>query len=802
MWKSSQEIDAIIDQRMDSGDLELFFALSLFWQRSVFPSGYRADQSWRDLVIPTPEGREYLDKLAFIQDHTPPPDFFLALFGTYTHHDLIFDWRKSDVEGILSLLNAEIIEKRIRLPHRFSRQLYDRFNDTYDGTRTTHLAAHDVATLLEDTPQGVYQISFLISGPLGIIRSEEGRFLPPSARIALWHCSDTGCGAAHMVSLLPPDIPVVAAFSAINKALIDHYGPPSEWAQCLPWTHRGAGRRSEGRRYVNLPILIAEAVIGEERIALVEAALQSAARDSLVKALTGLPRWAGKELKSPSEITSSLDSEEQLQLLLVLPDSTLVSLMDDLAQNKRISIAPGEIRIAKAIPPKKPSDALAQLGPLGVRSCKENPVVALTSVISRAYRSEGLDTDLAWRVGNHSNASLEQSLSSNIRDLGPEDSVTKLILVSHAITSFVATELGITVQATEFAHLSTSDRILWKLGFNRPQFDDMLSRFTTRLNQTNELVLTSTPIISEEEREQIRGSGVNLFISVESFLDRLLTFNVWLLSSDHYLETNFRYDASRAREVVPSILGAKLLSGNTTVFWNTNGENNIGVLLRYLGESVTWMDGRLSEDRTALLRPSHDLPHFADDVHRPFPFKHLALWADCDPNELRRYSEGYRSIVKLLDQANLGFIRNGFDHVREDSRFPGSDNMLACFARLREALELADVGRYIPKAYWMQKRISDRNRSFDYELSDYKGRTLRLCRPAMVSGLPALTFERPILIPAGNLLGTPNSEIPITLGESNAYNKYWEGYPRRSSIALDPGSGTHETSEVVISSDD
>ena len=694
-------------------------------------------------------------------------------------------------------MNTEIIEKRIRLPYRFGRLLYDRFNDTYDGTRTSHLAAQDVAALLDDTPQGVYQIGFLTSGPLGLIRSEQGRLLPPELNLPLWHCSDTGCGATHTVSLLPPTVPVVEAYASIDKALIDLFGPPAEWAGCLRWAHREGGRAGN-RRYVDLPALMVDAVIDQERTSLVEAALQSPARDAVMKVLTGLPSWKEHEFTSPSELASTLTTEEQLQLMLVLPDVSLVRLMDDLAQKRLISVAPGDIRRSKYPTLRFSKDALSELGPLCVRSYRENPVVSLTSVIIRAYRSEKLENDLAWRVGADSNTSLEQRLSDYMRDTNPEEAVTKLILVSFAITSFVASELGLRIEASELRDPTTSDRILWKLGFDRPQFDDILSRFNHRLDHFNQTVLTSAPIVNEEARETVRSSGVNLFISVEAFLDSLLTFNVWLLASDHFLETKFRYDASQARGALPKILGQELPSGNTTVSWNAQGDNNIGVLLRYLSESVSWMDTILNADRSGLLRLDHELPHFADNVNLPFPFRHRALWADCDPSELHQYLEGYRRIVRLLEQANPGLIRNGLDHVREDRRFPGSDSILACIARLREALELADVGRYVPKVFWMQTKTDDRNRSFEYELRDYGGRILILRRPAMVSGLPTLGFEQPLLVPARNLLGAPNSELAIRLSESNVYDKYWEGYPRRGKVVRDTSSAVN--ADEVISS--
>lgn len=70
----------------------------------------------------------------------------------------------------------------------------------------------------------------LLTGPLGVLRSAESRFFPPSLRLPLWHCSDTGCRSPHNVLLMQTDVPVVRIEKTIRKSLRDDSGPPSEWS--------------------------------------------------------------------------------------------------------------------------------------------------------------------------------------------------------------------------------------------------------------------------------------------------------------------------------------------------------------------------------------------------------------------------------------------------------------------------------------------------------------------------------------------------------------------------------------------
>ncbi len=60
--------------------------------------------------------------------------------------------------------------------------------------------------------------------------------------------------------LVPPSVPVVDAFSRIEKTLSDRLGPPSEWGQTLTGLYRGFVPRPP-RPYIDLPVLVADCII-------------------------------------------------------------------------------------------------------------------------------------------------------------------------------------------------------------------------------------------------------------------------------------------------------------------------------------------------------------------------------------------------------------------------------------------------------------------------------------------------------------------------------------------------------------
>jgi hypothetical protein len=782
MWKSSVEINRLIDGFEEIDRLTDVHALSTYWGNAVFPKDYCADPEWPNIVALSSEGEQVFEEHKQLISGAQPSDLLLALFRILAHHDLLIDWKRSDIHAITLLLERELLAEKIRLPFRFGRVLYDRFNDVYHSNRTDHLVPDDTRQLLEGTPQGVYQLNRYVSGPLGILEADEPRWIPPGLALPLWHCSDTGCSALHNVYLMPSEIPVRQAFQTLNQNLMAKYGPPSEWQFVLDRLHCRNGWIT-GRPYYDLPVVIGDCFLDEERTKLLVAALMGPHSELLRKALSRSPRKKSDGSGPAAELASRLSPAAQLELLMLMSDAALIELLDSCIDNQILKIPLGEVRSAKLRPPTiRHRDSRTEVSSLGVRSPRENPIVHLSATVWRAYEHCGLMTELEWRVHGDSGRPLKETFVAFIRDRGPLEALKELVLASGAVTQAVCADLE-----TSIAHASPHqpigpERLLWKLGFDPMQFDDSIRRFRSRLKDFNECVLETTPVQTEDDREKIRSIGVNLFVSVEDFLDRLISFNVWLLASDHFLETKYWFDISKARYVVPMILGDQLDIGSTKVTWSVQGENSLGVLFRYLSESVKWMESLDEVNRDQLLRPDEDLPHFAEDRYRPFPFRHKQLWADTDVSGLRNYREGYRSIARLLEQANVAEVRNGLDHYREGHNFPGSDALLACVARLQQTLELADVHRFFPKAFWLHRWTEDRFGMTQYECLDYANRMVQLYGPLLVSGLPKPDSDTPMLIAPGNLLGLPHSTLGFHLREKSKYSTYWDEYPRKRQV--------------------
>jgi hypothetical protein len=258
MWKSLPELESYVHGLDEINRLADVHALSTFWRNAVCPQNYSADPDWPKILSLSPEGqRIFEEQKESIARQGEVADWFLAMFGILAHHEFLIDWKRSNASAIALLLERELLAEKIRLPFRYGRVLYDRFNDVYHSNRTEHLLADDARQLLEGTPQGVYQLNRYVSGPLGILEANEPRWIRPSLTLPLWHCSDTGCTALHQVRLVPAKTGLNAAVGSLMQFLGANHGPPSEWEFALERLHRRQ-RWTFGRRYYDLIVVIGD----------------------------------------------------------------------------------------------------------------------------------------------------------------------------------------------------------------------------------------------------------------------------------------------------------------------------------------------------------------------------------------------------------------------------------------------------------------------------------------------------------------------------------------------------------------
>lgn len=775
-WRSSKELHRKISRSASRAALEEAFSLSLFFMNSLKKDGYVSDPSWADAILLTPYGETAHALLVDAVDQLPLSTAKQVLFLDFYHHELYVDVVASDLNAIWKIADREIRDRKLLLPSRFGRELYEKFNATDREDRIDHLTFEESTQLLQDATIGVYQVGTIVSGPLGLIRSPVKRLTPPSLSLPLWHCADVGCQTLHEVELLDDAADVCIGVSVLQHAMNDAEGPCSEWHMPLRDTVR-PDHGEEPFSYTDLGPMVADSIHASERTALLVHALASSSGSRLRAVIGSPPRRKSKSIGSAEDVCGALSESEQLQLLHLLSDADLVTLIDGAVRQQAIRVPPNEVRKSKNIP--RTTRHSSELSSLGVRCAGKNPLVDLCSLIWEAYTSTDKIADLEWRLRlNVGGTSTRNALLVHLCKNDPSEAVKELVLSSAEVARYIATSIGCPLdQANDSSFI---DRVLWKLGFDIPRYSEPLQLLRQRLEFFNQELLSVGTLQHERDRERIRSAGVNLFVSVESFLQELIRYNVWVLSCDHFVDTRFVYNTDDAMDAVADALGSTVTSGSLTVHWDSTGDNTLGTLLVYLQAALKWIKSLPVTDRSIYLRDQADLPHYHDDKFRVFPFKHKALWADSDYSALQRIADNFEAISNKLARSNLAEIRNGLDHQRDEARFPSIQHMLAFAAQFREGLDTAEVQLYYPKELWILGTEMDRYRRRTTKLLDYSGRPYVLYGPSVVHDIQkSLNPKHPVLIAPGSPLGFVNSEITFRIIRPSTYSQYWSNYPSR-----------------------
>ncbi len=461
-WQPRNRIEQRLKQSIDTPALAEAFWISRFYQGAVFRADYTAPDSLPNIVQFTTQGEQLLAACVSAIGISKP-DAALALFGRFFHNDILVDYKATDIEQVVQLLQEDLLSDRLRFPFIWGRLLHDAFNDR------PHLNEMEVLTnvhaweLMDRTPIGVFQHGCFVSGPLGIIRSQEIRLAPIQASVDRYFRNGMTTRRSS-VQVEPAQIPVVRAYSWYAETLERTLGLASEWEYPLYWS---SNRQSTESRtdYTDICSVIAGCILPRERTLLLSAVLKT---DSNVLIRDALRQAAGtKGLKSlpPIEIANKLDAEQQLQVLLTVPSAVIVKCLDQLILNEDVQIPVSEVRYSRKKPPTRNFAFPSEISSLGIRPAHPEPFAALCSSILRAYRETGNSNDLIWRLGGDPTRGPEISLTEFIRREGPADTISKVALTIHSVAAAFCRDLQLDIQELLPITDKAVARILWKVGF-------------------------------------------------------------------------------------------------------------------------------------------------------------------------------------------------------------------------------------------------------------------------------------------------------------------------------------------------
>ncbi|HXP52954.1 MAG TPA: hypothetical protein VN922_23620, partial [Bacteroidia bacterium] len=527
-----------------------------------------------------------------------------AIFIEFYYEELFVDINNTDLDKLIEILNKQIISGELTFPWVYGRLLYDKYFEEFNE-QDDELEYENTIKLLKDTPTGVFQLGNLIVGPLGVIKGANKRLIPPTLHIKLWHCSDPSCTAFHDTELNS----AITIIDVIHKEMYSLFKDEqeSEWGEFYGELIDPQSRYYDINRLFDIPYLLINAFGYRELKRLLQEVIEN---DSEFR--NRLP--SSKKVKgSANDIVSKLTKYECFQILLLAKDEVIVKLVEKLISSNDIVIPPTEIRKELINRHVGAFEIYHECNKLGIRAVSHRYNLALArlnNLIMEIYNDPILKENLEWRFRGEPQKTFKEKIESYTLKEEPRKIISEVILSGPVqIKKTFSVLFGDFKMPDEVEEVNvTIDKILWKLGFDINLYPSFLTKFWERSTLFQSVVKGCTNL-NDTEKDKIRSSAVNFFVSVEEIIEQALSFITWALLSDHYIETKFRYNFETARDFMCVTLNGHVISGNSPLIFDQDGKNTLFPLTAGFSALIEICDKMISEGAAKYKRPASELPH-------------------------------------------------------------------------------------------------------------------------------------------------------------------------------------------------
>lgn len=674
-----------------------------------------------------------------------------------------------------------IITGDIRYPWTYCHVLYDRFFDLFPE-RTEELNYDETEKLLEETPQGVWQIKDFIVGPFGLLHSRAKRRFEQNLDVPLWHCSDPSCQNFHSVELSRGKWEVRLAADMILEEAEEKGHALSEWDRfftntCLDEDYYNDLHAS------HFPWLVANCFSKREKQSILNKLLFMYPGE-----IRGLfpKRKNFKSILSGTakNICDKLSESETFQLILLMDNDAVIICIECLINEGKIHIPATETRTSyTAYGHFGWLVIMCELSNFGVRFVSKTRDIALRRLrrlIMKLNNNGKPYSQLEWKLRHVDGINVQEKLDIYIHDKEPHDIIREFVFGSreNLQKAFKILRYGwFEFPDDPKSEINLIDKILWKLGFDVCSHPEYLSLFWKRYDNLLSFI-GKHKVINERDRELVRSAGVNFFVSLEEILDYSLSFFSWILLSDHYGVTKFNCNLDEARSFMANQLsGLKNISKEVFDF-DPEGKNTLYPLTQGFKILANLCLEIIKNDENKFMRAAGCIPgyHMKTDIEQ-FPFMHTILLLDLSEKEQEEIIKNLIEVASELERSNVCNVRNRIEHRRVN--FPNGDeiketcNIVAKIINKMETLGICPIV-YIYKAY----KVDQFGRGIVF-LEDYKGRKfdVRLPGQFMMLGMPSSRSPQ-IIVPSLHV-GESADFLRFSFKESSDYVDLWKDYPKR-----------------------
>lgn len=780
-WKNHHKLSQICNDHGFQNDFSNLMALKIFYERSIIQNDYKIPDDFENAVVLTSVGNELLTKIQTTFEDISNAEIKYALFLKFFHNDILIDVKNTDQLIIRNILNSEILNRNIRHLWNYETILYDRFFETFE-IETEKLTYEQTIQLIEGTPQGVFQIRDLVVGPFGVLTSSYFRFLPPVLIVPLWHCSDLSCDALHPTSFSSGNILANQVRDFISNQLNEIEDIESEWNDFFS-DFAGRPDHYDDMHLANFPWILING-FSEKEVRNILSRLIEQYSKQIRELFPSDKRYNNIFSGTGNHISMNLNKPQVIQLILLMPDETIIECIESLIEEEIIKIPPTEIRTS-LISSKISRGAFnptCEISRLGFRShpIKKNySILRLKRHIKSLYIEKNELSDLEYKLRFVQGKRLNDKLDNYLHKEDPKTIMQDIILTSpsNLEKTFKLMRYGkFHVPSSKEEENQLIDKILWKFGFDISLYPSQHSLFWDRLEKFLDTA-RNYPIHDESNREIIRSAGVNFFVSLEEILNLTLTFMTWSLLSDHYGKTKFKFNFSEAQNFMASCLNGKSIGSNPPIIFDMSGKNTLYPLIQGF-TLLAELCKESMKNATDRLRPKHELPGFYKKTDiQLFPFIHTELLLDLCEHDCDLIIEFLQEITIELEKVQIGKIRNQIDHKRDD--FPNKEEIEYALGSVKSIIRKAEKLGVIPLIYVNVGSKSDQYKRAVIEFKNYDGASINIIQPSQYSASKIPSLSKLLIIVPCMHIGDSIELMRFYFQESSDFTEMWKNYPKK-----------------------
>ncbi len=721
-----------------------------------------------------------------------PEEKRFVTFLLFGHDELFVDPVKTDKDILASGLDVAIRSGGLSFPWVFDNILYRKAFDLFPK-HPDKLNIGQTRALLADTPQGVFQVGNVIAGPLGALESVQRRRFTPTSRLPLWHCADPMCNAIHGSTLAAENQRLLDACRRVRRALMTK-GDRTRWEE-FGLRLCESGDYYDSLTMASLPWFMGNALsLKEVRLLLARVIEQ----DKTIRQY--LPTMEG----SGTDIAEKLEKNAAVQSVLTASDECIVAALDDLISTGSITIPALEIRSSRPSPGSRSwMGSVCEASSLGFRSGNRGGDVPLARLRSLLLELFGGDPDqLKWILRGRPGPTFAAKLEAYVNAMDPEE-----MLRETAFSSGERLEKAFVFLRCKHLQLPGDfhqdnlliQRLLWKLGFKRTKFDSPSSKLKCQLSELTKIALTREGAQGAWQSD-VRGIGVNLFVSIEEMLEATLSFATWMLLSDHPSH-NHTYRPDTGRAFMAAKLSGVLSTSEGQILLDPKGKNTLFPLASGFLALSKLIRGILGES-AQYLKPKVLLAHYCNRTTlQIYPYRHIYFVADAEPQEARAAVDILESAGKTFQDQHVLSVRNRLPHKAEE--FPSPSEIKRCCEAIETEVAKLEAFGLMPTIHVPRHFMNDiYGRGQVTFVDPAENETNLRPSPALgsIKSLPGL--DEPQIIVRGMHVAGTGEMARFRIAETSEYRALWANYPLRSQPSAADTAEAEDFSCSVTSFDD